>query len=96
MEPILTSFAAFKLTAEELLNARHLAAEQRAYYQTLLSDAAEEKLGLMLDPYRPLLFTQQEAYLRGQIDILNMLLNESNETVVRPKNAVNDVQPDSK
>ena len=42
MEQIITTFQAFKLTAEELQAARNLNPEQRAYYQTLLSSAAEE------------------------------------------------------
>jgi hypothetical protein len=85
-EPIETSFKAFKFTEDELKAARHLHAEQRMYLQTLLSDAAESKLALKLDPYKPLIFTQEEAYLRGQIDILAMLLSDS--AVARPKNAV--------
>lgn len=88
MERLVTSFQAYKLTADELQAARTLTTEQRAYYQTLLSDAAEEKLGIMLDPYKPLEFTQREAYLRGQIDILNMILDTSDSKITRPANAV--------
>lgn len=81
MELIPTSFAAYKFSAEELIKARALAPEQRAYYQTLLADAAEEKLAEEYDPLNPLRFAQREAYLRGQMDILNMVLNiDSNIT----------------
>jgi hypothetical protein len=75
----------FTFTEEEMSLARQLTLEQRCYYQTLMADAAQEKLGAMFDPYKPQLFLQQEAYLRGQIDILNMLLSEG--TIVRPRNS---------
>lgn len=86
MEQIITTFQAYRLTAEELANARKLSAEQRAYYQTLLSSAAEEKLAQQLDPENPMKLIQQEAYIRGQMDILSMLLNESDDKITRPNN----------
>jgi len=93
MEPIVTSFQAFRLTIEELQVARQLNAEQRAYYQTLLADAAEERLSVKIDPYKPLECIQVEAYLRGQIDILNMLLNTADDKISRPKDAIAVQQP---
>lgn len=86
MEKIETTFEAWKFTSEELPAARGISIEHRRYLQTLLADAAEQKLALKLDPYRPLVFTQEEAYLRGQMDILVMLLND--EQISRPKKAV--------
>lgn len=85
MHPIESSFTAFKFTAEEVVVARTLSPEQRAYYQTLLADAAEEKLAEEYDPINPLRFAQREAYLRGQMDILNTLLNTDNSQISRPK-----------
>ena len=87
-----TSFVAYKFTEEELKAARQISPEHKMYLQTVLSDAAESKLALTLDPYKPLLFTQEEAYLRGQMDILVMLL--SDEAVSRPKNAVTQPNQD--
>jgi hypothetical protein len=86
MEKVETSFVAYKFTAEELKAVRMISPEHKMYLQTLLADAAESKLNLTLDPYKPLLFTQQEAYIRGQMDILSMLLSE--DSVSRPKNAI--------
>lgn len=86
MEKVETSFEAWRFTEEEMQAARQMSPEHRMYLQTLLADAAEEKMRLNLDPYHPLLFVQQEAYTRGQMDILAMLLNEG--SIVRPKNAV--------
>lgn len=79
-----TPFTAYRLSQEELAIARSLGTEQRAYYQTLLSDAASEKIAIEQDPQNPLRYLQQEAYLKGQIDILNMLLGETG-AVTRPK-----------
>lgn len=90
MEKLETSFQAYKFTPEELAAARVTSPEHRLYLQTLLSDAAESKLALKLDPYKPLIFTQEDAYLRGQMDILAMLL--SDDAVARPKNAVTVTQ----
>jgi hypothetical protein len=81
-----TSFISWRFSEEEMVAARQISQEHRMYLQTLLSDAAESKLALKLDPYRPLIFTQEEAYTRGQMDILAMLLND--ETISLPKNAV--------
>jgi len=78
-----TPFTAFKMTQEELSLARAITTEQRCYLQTLLSDAATEKLAEEYDPVNPLRFAQREAYLRGQMDILNMLLADT-QSVTRP------------
>lgn len=84
MVQIETPFTAYKLSQEELATARALGTEQRAYYQTLMSDAASEKIALEQDPLNPLRYLQQDAYLKGQIDILNMLLGGA-DVVTRPK-----------
>lgn len=86
MEKIETSFEAWKFTPDEMQAARNISPEHRRYLQTLLADAAEQKLALKLDPYKPLIFTQEEAYIRGQLDILVMLLND--DQISRPKSAV--------
>lgn len=92
MEPIETSFVAHKFSAEELIKARALSPEQRAYYQTLLSDAAEEKLAEEYEPLNPIRFAQREAYLRGQMDIINMILS-TDSNITRPKRYEKDDSP---
>lgn len=84
MEPLITPFTAFKFTEEELGKARKLTIEHEAYYQTLLADAAAEKIAIEFDPEHPVLFAQREAYLRGQMDILNMILGMTGSSG-RPK-----------
>lgn len=86
MQPMETSFVAFTFTEEEMKVARQISPEHKMYLQTLMCSAAESKLALKLDPYKPLEFVQEEAYTRGQMDILAMLLND--EEISRPKNAV--------
>lgn len=85
MDKLETSFEAFKFTPEELTAARSLNVLQRAYYQTLLADAAEEKLSHEFDEHSAMRSHQKEAYLRGQIDILQMILNTDSTKVARPK-----------
>ena len=94
MEKVETSFEGYKFTPEELEQARKTSFEHRCYLQTILCDAAEEKVRLKYDPYKPLEYVQAEAYLRGQMDILAMLLNDTQ--VNRPKNAVTVSEPPSK
>lgn len=88
-----TSFVAYKFSAEELIAARNLGPEQRMYYQTLLSDAAEEKLAEEFDPEHPLISARREAYLRGQMDILNMLLSNDASQIALPKRYEKDDLP---
>jgi hypothetical protein len=83
MEKLNTAFTAYKFTPDEIIAARQLNETQVAYLQTLLADAAEEKLAHEHDEHSPIRSAQKEAYLRGQMDILQMLLNTSR--VSRPK-----------
>lgn len=94
MDKIDTSFEAFRFTPEEMIHARRLDALQRRYLQTLLASAAEEKLAEEYDELHPVRFAQREAYLRGQMDILNMLLGEDSN-VARPKRYKEEPQPEA-
>ena len=98
MQALETAFLAFSFTNEELERCRTLSYEQRCYIQTLLADAAAEKLAEEYNALNPLHFAQREAYLRGQMDILNMLLAENGQRpqrypVVKDQVAQTDVQP---
>jgi hypothetical protein len=87
-----TAFISWKMSLEEIKAARVLHPEQRMYYQSLQSDAAHQKMALVLDPYKPLLFVQQDAYLRGQIELLAMLLDGTDEKISLPAGAVTQTQ----
>ena len=69
-----------KLSEGDLEVAKQLTTVQAAYLKNLIIDIMEEKLRITFDPQNPLAFAQQEAYLRGQMDIALTLLNTSEES----------------
>lgn len=71
------SFTSYELTDKEQLEGTILSSLQKQVMQTQRSQIAEEKLGLEFDTSNPAAFTQQEAYKRGQLDILTYLLDAS-------------------
>lgn len=68
-------------TEEEELSSVAFSLSQRQMMQSLICDAAEEKVRLMYDPHNPSSFLQREAELQGQIGILTILLNRYDELV---------------
>jgi len=76
-------FTSYEFTVEELAAARKLSPLHKAYYQTLLSDAVASRIALQFTPNDINSFLQQEAELKGQIGILNMLLSEGAHTVAK-------------
>lgn len=79
-------FISFEFTPQELAAARNVSPLHKAYYQTLLCDAATSRLALVFDPARPEIFLQQEAYIKGQVDILNMILGQDGKAeTVKPE-----------
>ena len=75
MKPIPHPFNQFELEPEEELQGQLLNTNQEAVLQNLLARNSTDKLALAFDPQNPLGFAQQEAYLRGQIDLLRYLLD---------------------
>ena len=73
----LNSFSSFSLTPEELQSGSILSADQKRVIQNLICECAEEKLNLIQDPLNPLKYIQEDAYLRGKIDILKWLIEAS-------------------
>lgn len=69
------TFTSYALTTEESRKGAILSALNKLVVQNLRSKIAEEKLALTFTPNDTLSFTQQEAYLRGQLDILAYLLD---------------------
>jgi len=70
-------FSSYTLTDEEELQGSLLTVTQRQVMQNQLSAAVSEKITLEFDTDKPDKFMQQEAYKRGQIDILNFILASS-------------------
>ena len=72
-----SSFTTYELTDTEIREGSKLSHLQYKVIQNRIAEIAEDKLRLLFDPEHPLLFAQQEAELRGQLDILQYLLIES-------------------
>lgn len=70
-------FACYDLTEEEALQGSIFTLTQKQVIQNLLAKAAAEKIHLELDVDKPDKFIQQEASLKGQLDILNYILEAS-------------------
>jgi len=69
------NFSSYELTAEEELIGQTLNFQQKAVLQNKLAGIVQEKLTLTLDVSAPAKFTQDEAYLRGQMDVITWLLD---------------------
>lgn len=70
-------FALYSLSDEELTQGSILTITQRQVLQNQLSVLASEKLGLEPDTKNFEQYLQQEAHLRGQIDNIRYLLDQS-------------------
>lgn len=71
-----TSFSAWDLTQEEELAGSRLTELQVKKIQNEISTIAHSKLALSFDPNNTLKFAQEEAYLKGQLEVLEYLLQQ--------------------
>lgn len=76
------TFSSYSLTDKEALEGTVLTTIQRAVIQNQLAAIAAEKIHLDYDASNPETFIQQEAYKRGQIDILRYLLDASEAAAI--------------
>lgn len=70
-------FTSFGLTEEEERQGTVLTITQKQVLHNQLALCASEKISLGFDPANPTLFTQREAYLRGQMDAIKYILEQS-------------------
>jgi len=70
-------FASYALTEEEALQGSILTITQKQVIQNQLSSIAEQKINLIFDTDKPDSFIQEEAYLKGQLEMLRHLLDVS-------------------
>lgn len=75
MQLIPHSFNKYLLTDEETKSGHILTESNKAVIQNLIADAAQSKINLVLDPQKLNEYVQQESFLKGQIEILNYLLD---------------------
>lgn len=71
------SFSSYDLTDKEALQGAVLTNLQKQVLQNMQAACAEEKLRLDFDIEKHLSFVQQEAYKRGQLDLLSYIISSS-------------------
>ncbi len=74
---ITNTFSAYHLTDQEALQGSILTVTQLQVIQNQLARVAEEKLALDFDPANPITYAQQEAYMKGQMDLLLYIIDSS-------------------
>ena len=78
MKQITNYFTSYELTEADQKQGAQLSTLTVAVLHNLRSTAAQDKINLVFTPNDTLSFLQQEAYLKGQIDLLTYIL-DSNE-----------------
>lgn len=87
------SFSQFALLPDEELQGSIYTITQLQVLQNQIAMCAEELLALELDPEHPLQYVKQEAFKRGQIEILQYLVMQS--ATVQQVAAEDQLEPDS-
>lgn len=82
------SFLHYDLLETEFDSGCILTDYQKYVIQNDIAEAAERRLALTYDPTKPLEFVQQEAELKGQIQILKYLLDRSAAIEQKSKQSV--------
>ena len=73
------TFSSWELSDYEILQGSILNQTQKMRIQNELADVANNILSLTFNPVEPLKFTQDEAFLKGQLSILRGFLLRSDE-----------------
>lgn len=74
------TFTSFDLSHGECIAGSILTTDQKNVLQNDLSQIAENKLNLDFDPLNPTKFAQDEAFLKGQMSIIRVMLQRSDES----------------
>ena len=77
MKLIESTFSRFSLTPEEENAGMILSTAQIGLISNMRADIAEQKLNLVFTPNDVLSYTQQEAFLKGQLDLLTHFIDRS-------------------
>jgi len=70
-------FTSYNLNEQEVLEGSVLTIDQKYCLQNQLAIIASELLNILYDPLNPEKFTQEQAYKKGQLDILRHILASS-------------------
>ena len=74
---IINTFSTFELSDKEAIQSAIFTTLQLQNLQNQLANAAESRLALNFDANNPSEFLQQEAFLKGQIELLKFLIDSS-------------------
>lgn len=72
-------FCEYNLTEEEQIEASILSPLQVMNIKNKIAMYTRERIAIKFDPLNPILFAQQEAAIKGSLEVLNYLLAESQE-----------------
>ena len=72
-------FTAYAISEGDQLQGMCLTSIQKEVIQNDVASIAQQIISLSLDPYLPLKFTQEQSYLRGQLEYLQNMLIRSEE-----------------
>jgi hypothetical protein len=84
------TFTSYEFTTREMLSGSILTTEQKNVIQNELASIAEQRLAIDYDPEHQLAFVQQEAFLKGQISILRVMLIRSDECEMQLRHRQDD------
>ena len=76
---IINDFTEYSFTTEELLSAAVFSDANILYLRTKLAKYAQQKINLAPEPEISAVYMQQEAELRGKIDMLRELIDDSQD-----------------
>jgi hypothetical protein len=90
-----STFQRFVLSPKDELSGSIINSSQLAVLHNMRTDIAEQKLNLPFTPSDVLGYTQQEAFLSGQLAILSTLIDRSEESqrlASSPSSPINNQQ----
>lgn len=79
-------FSTYELTDDEALQGSIFTATQLQVLQNKLAEIAKEKLNLEFDTAHPQEFIQQEAYKKGEFELLSYLIDTSRVSAEEVRN----------
>lgn len=76
MQPAPSRFSRFTFTDDEVIQCKVLTNLNLANLQNMRADIMDSRAALDFDPQNPIAFAQSEALLKGQLQMLDLLLAE--------------------
>jgi hypothetical protein len=85
MQEVNNQFVTYELTEKEYQQATQFTDLQRAMLQNEYAAKAASRLALVFNPAAAHEFVQEEAYLKGQMELLESLLHSGTPEVAAPQ-----------